>query len=299
MREYLYATSPAVILAHAKRLASLVEGTPTYAPCVKLIARDLEDNAMMTPEDARRILASYTDPEKIAVMHVCGACGVRDPANTYCRTVRLSNLPADNGLRAKSAFVAHFGALGAAAARRTRRATRTRRGRCAVRSASRIRRRRLGNACCSPPPRTPTAGIALQYNAGALRLSVAAGDDFGNLYALIKLGVWDVPSTMEKLSLARARLHVITVKVIANGLTTCRRRLIGHAICFAHSRPTCCTRASGRLRSPRPSTTCACSSSTRRSRRRRPSCTAGSAWSMLARRCATAFTLATTSSGST
>jgi hypothetical protein len=38
---------------------------------------------------------------------------------------------------------------------------------------------------------------------------------------------------MEKLALARARVHVIIVKVIANGLTTLRRRLIGHAICFA------------------------------------------------------------------
>jgi hypothetical protein len=46
------------------------------------------------------------------VVHVCGACGVRDPAKTYCGTVRLSNLPADDWLRAKSAFVAQIGALG-------------------------------------------------------------------------------------------------------------------------------------------------------------------------------------------
>jgi hypothetical protein len=62
---------------------------------------------------------------------------------------------------------------------------------------------------------------------------VAAGDDFGNLYALIKLGVWELPSTMEKLALARACVHAITVKVIANSLTTCHRQLIGHAICIA------------------------------------------------------------------
>jgi hypothetical protein len=57
-----------VILLRTERLASLVDGTPAYAQCVKLIARDIEDNAMMTPED------DCTDAEKIAVMHVCGAC---------------------------------------------------------------------------------------------------------------------------------------------------------------------------------------------------------------------------------
>jgi hypothetical protein len=31
MRENLYATSPAVILSHAERLASLIEGTRAYA----------------------------------------------------------------------------------------------------------------------------------------------------------------------------------------------------------------------------------------------------------------------------
>jgi hypothetical protein len=39
---------------------------------------------------------------------------------------------------------------------------------------------------------------------------------------------------MEKLSLACARVHVITVKVITNDLTTWRRRLVWYAICFAH-----------------------------------------------------------------
>jgi hypothetical protein len=101
-----------VILSHAESLAWLVDGTPAHAQCVKLIARDIEDKAMTTPEDAQRIVASYTDAEKIAVMHVCGACGVRDPAKSYCRTASLPNLPANDWLRAKSAFVAQIGALG-------------------------------------------------------------------------------------------------------------------------------------------------------------------------------------------
>jgi hypothetical protein len=63
MCENLYAASPAVLLLHAERLASLVEGTPAYTQCVELIARDIEDNAMPTPEDARRIMANYTDAE--------------------------------------------------------------------------------------------------------------------------------------------------------------------------------------------------------------------------------------------
>jgi hypothetical protein len=78
MRENLYAASPAVILAHAMRLASLVEGTPAYAQCIELIKKDIEDFATTTPEDAARIATNYTAAERIAVMHVCGACGVRD-----------------------------------------------------------------------------------------------------------------------------------------------------------------------------------------------------------------------------
>jgi hypothetical protein len=60
MRETFHA-APAVILSHAERLTLLVHSTPVYAQCVKLIPRDTEDNAMTTPEDARRILANYTD----------------------------------------------------------------------------------------------------------------------------------------------------------------------------------------------------------------------------------------------
>jgi hypothetical protein len=45
-------------------------------------------------------------------MHVCGACGVREPIQTYGRMVGLSNLSADDWLRAKSAFVVQISALG-------------------------------------------------------------------------------------------------------------------------------------------------------------------------------------------
>ena len=43
MREYLSAISPAMILSHAERLASLVEGTPAYTQCVELTTRDVEN----------------------------------------------------------------------------------------------------------------------------------------------------------------------------------------------------------------------------------------------------------------
>jgi hypothetical protein len=51
---------------------------------------------MTTPDVARCIVAKTTDAERIAVMHVCEACGVRDSTKTYCRTASLSNLPADD-----------------------------------------------------------------------------------------------------------------------------------------------------------------------------------------------------------
>jgi hypothetical protein len=62
MREYLSAISPAMILSHAERLASLVEGTPAYAQCIELIKKDIEDFAMTTPKDAARIVANYPRP---------------------------------------------------------------------------------------------------------------------------------------------------------------------------------------------------------------------------------------------
>jgi hypothetical protein len=40
MGENLYAISPAVILSHAARLASLVECTPAHVQCVALTARE-------------------------------------------------------------------------------------------------------------------------------------------------------------------------------------------------------------------------------------------------------------------
>jgi hypothetical protein len=43
MREYVNAISPAMILSHAERFASLVEGTPAYTHCVELTARDIEN----------------------------------------------------------------------------------------------------------------------------------------------------------------------------------------------------------------------------------------------------------------
>jgi hypothetical protein len=66
----------------------------------------------MTPEDAARIATNYTDAERIAVMHVCGACGVRDPIKTYCRTERLSELPTEDWLRANPESVASINGLG-------------------------------------------------------------------------------------------------------------------------------------------------------------------------------------------
>jgi hypothetical protein len=112
MSKNLYAALPAVIPAHAMRLASLVEGTPAYAQCIELIRKDIKNFAMTTPEDAARIATNYTEAERIAVMHVCGACGVRDPTKTYCRMERLSELSADDWLRAEPKFVTSINALG-------------------------------------------------------------------------------------------------------------------------------------------------------------------------------------------
>jgi hypothetical protein len=52
MREYLNAISPAMILSHAERLASLVEGTPAYTHCVELTARGPPRQRLAAREEA-------------------------------------------------------------------------------------------------------------------------------------------------------------------------------------------------------------------------------------------------------
>jgi hypothetical protein len=64
----LYAASPAVVFAHAERLATLVEGTQ----CVKLIAQSIVDYGTNTVEHAFRIVTGYT-AERIRVMHAACA----------------------------------------------------------------------------------------------------------------------------------------------------------------------------------------------------------------------------------
>jgi hypothetical protein len=42
LRDAAHARGSAMILSHAERLASLVEGTPAYTQCIELTARDIE-----------------------------------------------------------------------------------------------------------------------------------------------------------------------------------------------------------------------------------------------------------------
>jgi hypothetical protein len=110
MREMLYAASPAEILTHVDRLTTLDEGTPACTQCVKLIAQ-IVDCGMNTPEDALRIVTGYTEAVRLVVMKVCAACGGRDVVKTHKRSVPLTDLPADDWLRASDALVEAIRAL--------------------------------------------------------------------------------------------------------------------------------------------------------------------------------------------
>ena len=70
------------------------------------------------------------------------------------------------------------------------------------------------------------------YSKHAPRDSIAAGQDYGRLAALCAKGIDVNVSALEKLVLAKARCHYVSVKVVANGKVTARERLIGHTIIF-------------------------------------------------------------------
>ena len=74
------------------------------------------------------------------------------------------------------------------------------------------------------------------YNSHAPLYSIARGDDFGRLRALVELGVDVDVSTLERYMLSRARTHMLTVKIIAYGMATGKYKLVGQTITFSHER---------------------------------------------------------------
>ncbi|KAJ1619851.1 hypothetical protein T492DRAFT_1082468, partial [Pavlovales sp. CCMP2436] len=86
-------------------------------------------------------------------------------------------------------------------------------------------------AHCRKPPRAEAPSAPTQpadryselYNAHAPPNSIAASADYGQLRTLERLGIMTRPSTLEKLCLATARVHLVVVKIIFYGDQTTRR----------------------------------------------------------------------------
>ena len=78
------------------------------------------------------------------------------------------------------------------------------------------------------------------YWTGAPPESIARGQDYGRLAELKAKGLPIDISKMEKLVLAKARCHCVTLKIVAKGdepgrnTDTARRRLHGHASIYPH-----------------------------------------------------------------
>jgi hypothetical protein len=66
------------------------------------------------------------------------------------------------------------------------------------------------------------------YSMDAPTNSIAKGHDYGRILH----GILPAPSTLEKMILAEGRSYNTTIKIVANGNTTERKRLLGNTICF-------------------------------------------------------------------
>ena len=82
------------------------------------------------------------------------------------------------------------------------------------------------------PPRAQDYDFSDLYAAHAPVNTIASGQDYGRLSVLRQRELEVDVSTLEKLALAKARCHYVTVKVVASGQATARRRLHGHTIVF-------------------------------------------------------------------
>ena len=68
---------------------------------------------------------------------------------------------------------------------------------------------------------------------GAPVSAIAAGADYGRQAWLQERGI-ELPGMLEKLVLAKARMHSVIVKITANGRETHAERLTGHVLIFPH-----------------------------------------------------------------
>ena len=75
------------------------------------------------------------------------------------------------------------------------------------------------------------------YRSHAPRNAIAGGHDYGRLSKLIEYGVAVDVSALEKLVLAKARCHLVTIKVVSMmyGKARTRQQLHGHSVIFPHA----------------------------------------------------------------
>ena len=89
-----------VMRANSRRLRTLPEGSADYAECAKDVAQDIANLCHVDIEDWARMMIDFVErEERAAELHVCGACGVRDPEIRYSELKKLKGLPIDHWLR--------------------------------------------------------------------------------------------------------------------------------------------------------------------------------------------------------
>jgi hypothetical protein len=255
--------SGSTLSANSRRLRTLRNNPDALAQCRSDVKKDIEKFVHVSVEAKAKCVHRFAERADV-VMHVCGACGIRDPFDPYTATAKLNDLAPEHWLQVgKDAYrrlqqwpdmeLLRPGANGGyepVMIPRTDLHSLFEVGQHAyhvvpeavlegqqVKLCKRCGRgwEKRGQAKRTAySPEVLIDDFEDLYASNAPALSIAHGEDFGRLSALRSKGIRVDVSTLEQLLLAEARCHQIVYKVIAYGQITARKRLHGHSIVFPH-----------------------------------------------------------------
>ena len=259
----LHSCSCSLISANSRRLRFFEQGSDEHMRTVDDVKADLTRYAHVDLETKVQCICDYVKQSRVE-MKVCGACGVRDPEESYTRSGALCELQPDHWLRPDADALARLNAMPPFEL--------VKRNESGVLESVTVHRRDLHNLvevngqcfhcvpealleggcidlckCCSSKWSGASAAAQRRdyhsereafgpfvdlYSKNAPVNSIAAGFDYGRMSKLHELGIETDVSVIERLVLGDARCHSVTYQVVAYGEQTRRQRLDGHTIIF-------------------------------------------------------------------
>ena len=271
--ERVHASSGSLITANSRRMRTLRTDAAALAQCRSDVEKDIKNYGHVSIETKAMCVNDYAKQAEVQ-MSVCGACGIRDPFDTYGGTakdpgankheVTLADIATDHWLEVGKDAYARLKAcpdiemlrgdgnggyeslriprtdlhsLVEIGARTYHVVPEALLGGQKVRLCKRCSRgwnKNVKAKRTNPSVGATNDNFEDMYASNAPAFSIARGADFGRLSALRSKGIQVDVSTLERLLLAETRCHHIVYKVVAYGEETDRQRLHGHSIVCPH-----------------------------------------------------------------